>query len=121
MVWIGRIVSAVPILMLLFSGGMKVVKPDLVEEEWKRLGWEVSSITAIGIVELACTLIYAFPYTAVLGARLLTGYLGGATATHVRIGDPYYNVCAPIVFGVLVWAGLSLRDSRLRVLLSQKG
>jgi Mn2+/Fe2+ NRAMP family transporter len=69
----------------------------------------------IGILEIACTVIYVIPRTSVLGAILLTGYLGGATATHVRIGDPSFF--GPVIFGVLVWLGLWLRDARLRALL----
>lgn len=111
--WAGRIASALPVLMLLFSGGMKLVKPPLVVEEFARLGYAESLALGIGILELVCTVVYAIPRTSVLGAILLTGYLGGATATHVRIGDPFF---APIVVGLLVWGGLFLRDDRLRAL-----
>jgi len=112
--WAGRIISALPILMLLFSGVMKLVKPAPVVEEFARLGYAESAALGIGILEIVCTVIYAIPRTSILGAILLTGYLGGATATHVRIGDPFF---APVVFGVLVWLGLYLRDDRLRALL----
>jgi hypothetical protein len=113
MLWAGRIISGFVVLMLVFSAVMKLSKPAEVIEEFGRLGYPETVVLAIGIVELACALIYAVPQTAVLGAILLTGYLGGATATHVRIGDPFYG---PVVGGVLVWLGLYLRDPRLRVL-----
>jgi hypothetical protein len=112
--WAGRIVSALPVLMLLFSGVMKLLKPAAVVTEFGRLGYSESVVLGIGIVELLCTVVYLIPRTAVLGAILLTGYLGGATATHVRIGDPFIF---PIIFGVLLWLGLYLRDQRLRALL----
>ena len=109
--WAGRITSALPVLMLLFSSVMKFVKPASVVEGFVRLGYPESLAFGIGIVELACTVLYVIPQTSVLGAILLTGYLGGATATHVRIGEPFYM---PILLGTLVWAGLFLRDDRLR-------
>jgi len=111
--WAGRIASAVPVLMLLFSGGMKLVKPAFVVEEFARLGYAERLALGIGILEVVCAVVYAIPRTSVLGAILLTGYLGGATTTHVRIGDPFFG---PIVVGLLVWGGLFLRDDRLRAL-----
>lgn len=114
MLWTGRIISALPVLMLLMSGVMKLVKPAPLVEEFIRLGYAESHALGIGILEIVCTVIYVIPRTSVLGAILLTGYLGGATATHVRIGDQFF---APIVLGVLVWLGLFLRDGRLRALL----
>ncbi len=114
MLWTGRIISALPVLMLLMSGIMKFVKPEPVVQGFKDLGWDESKALALGIVELSCTVIYLIPRTSVLGAILLTGYLGGAIATHVRIGDQFIG---PLVFGVLVWLGLFLRDARLRALI----
>ena len=114
MIWAGRIMSALPVLMLLLSGVMKLVKPAAVVEGFARLGYPESLTVGIGIVELACATLYVVPRTSVLGAILLTAYLGGATATHVRIGEPFFM---PILLGVLVWGGLFLRDERLRVLL----
>jgi hypothetical protein len=113
----GWIVTALPVAMLLMSGVMKFVKPAPVVETFKHLEWDQSAALTLGIIELICTAIYVFPRTSVLGAVLLTGYLGGATATHVRIGDPVVQFAAPVVFGVLVWLGLYLRDPRLRALL----
>jgi len=114
MLWAGRILSALPVLMLLFSGVMKLMKPVSVLEGFVGLGYPESLAVGVGIVEIACAVLYVIPRTSVLGAILLTGYLGGATATHVRIGEPFF---IPIVLGVLVWGGLYLRDERLRALL----
>src|SRR5947208_14426001 len=111
--WAGWIVTALPVLLLIFSGVMKLVKPAPVAEGFTHLGYPESLALGIGLLELVCTAVYLIPQTAVLGAVLLTGYLGGATATHVRVGEPFY---APIVLGVLVWGGLYLRDGRLRAL-----
>jgi hypothetical protein len=112
--WAGRIVSALPALLLIFSGVMKLARPAPVLEGFAQFGYSESVIIGIGIVELACVAIYLIPRTAVLGAILLTGYLGGAVATHVRVADPYYG---PIIVGILVWGGLYLRDARLRAIL----
>jgi hypothetical protein len=114
MLWAGYIISALPVLMLLFSGVMKLLKPAPVMEGFVRFGYPESLALGIGIVELACAALYVIPRTSVLGAILLTGYLGGATATHVRIGEPFF---VPILLGVLIWGGLFLRDERLRALL----
>jgi hypothetical protein len=113
-VWVGRIISGLVVLMLVFSGVMKLARLSAVVEEFGRLGYSESVILGIGAVEIACAVIYAIPSTAVLGAILLTGYLGGAIATHVRVADPFYG---PLIGGALVWLGLFLRDSRLRDLL----
>ncbi len=112
--WAGRIMSAVPVLMLLMSATMKFVKPAQVMEGFTHLGYPERLAFPLGIVELACTILYVIPRTSALGAILLTGYLGGATATHLRIGDPFFG---PILLGVLVWGGLFLRDPRLRTLI----
>lgn len=114
MLWTGRILSALPVLMLIFSAVMKFVMPPDAAKGFEHLGYPVSLAFALGIVELTCTLLYVIPRTSVLGAILLAAYLGGATATHVRVGEPFY---LPILLGVLVWAGLYLRDPRLRALL----
>src|SRR5437763_70224 len=113
--WAGRVISALPVLVLLMSGAMKLVKPAGVVEGFNKLGWDEKLALSLGILEIACTAVYAIPRTAILGAILLTGYLGGATATHVRIGDPSFFM--PVILGVLVWLGLYLRDNRLRALL----
>ena len=112
--WTGRVISAVPVLMLLMSAGMKFSRSEEVLKGFHGMGWPERLAIALGIVELACTVLYVVPQTAVLGAILLTGYLGGATATHVRIHDAFYT---PVALGVLVWLGLYLRDPRLRALI----
>jgi uncharacterized protein YndB with AHSA1/START domain len=114
MLWAGRVVSALPVLMLVMSGVMKLVKPAPVVEGFAHLGYPEGLALGLGILELACTVVYVIPRTSVLGAVLLTGYLGGATATHVRVGEPSF---APVLLGVLVWGGLYLRDRRVRALL----
>lgn len=112
--WAGRIMSTLPVLMLLFSGVMKLLKPIPVVQEFARLGYPESLALGIGVLELVCTIVYVIPQTAILGAIVLTGYLGGATATHARVGDPFF---APIILGVLLWGGLYVRDERLRALI----
>jgi len=114
MLWGGRVASALPVLMLLMSGVMKFLKPAEVVEGFTKLGWDERLALGLGILEIACTIVYVIPQTAVLGAILLTGYLGGAVATHVRVGEQFIG---PVVFGVLLWLGLYLRDARLRTLL----
>ena len=106
--------STLPALFLLFDGVMKLVKPAPVVKATVGLGYSESVILPLGVVLLACTLLYLIPRTAVLGAILLTGYLGGAVASHVRHGDGLFAVCFPVIFGALIWGGLVLRDERLR-------
>jgi hypothetical protein len=115
--WAGIIIGALPTLMLLFSGVLKLAKPAGIVTEFSRLGYLENVILGIGILEIACTVVYIIPRVSVLGAILLTGYLGGAIATHVRIGDPLSKVLGPVIFGALLWGGLYLRDQRLRALL----
>jgi len=115
--WAGIIIGALPTLMLLFSGVLKLAKPAAVVTEFSRLGYPENVILGIGILEIACTVVYIIPRVSVLGAILLTGYLGGAVATHARIGDPLSNILGPVIFGALLWGGLYLRDERLRALL----
>ncbi len=117
MLWAGRIISALPALFLIVDGVMKLVKPPLVVEATVRLGYPESVILGLGIVLIACTVLYMIPTTSVLGAILLTGYLGGAVATHVRVGEGLFPVSFPIIMGVLIWGGLFLRDERLRALI----
>jgi hypothetical protein len=113
----GYIISGLPSLFLLIDGVMKLVKPAPVVEATVRLGYPESVILSLGIVLIACTLVYVIPRTSVLGAVLLTGYLGGAVATHVRVGDGLFPVSFPVLLGVLLWGGLFLRDVRLRALI----
>ncbi len=111
---IGWVLAVLPSLMLLFSGVMKLAKPPGLAEGFAHLGWPDRLALHLGIVEIVSTLIYLFPKTAVLGAVLLTGYLGGAMATHIRLGEPWY---AQFGLGVVIWFSLFLRDVRLRQLL----
>ena len=115
--WAGWIMSGIPSLFLLFDGVMKLVKPAFVVEATVRLGYPESSILPLGVVLLACTILYLIPRTSGLGAILLTGYLGGAVATHVRVGDEPFTLVFPFLVGGLLWGGLLLRDARLRALL----
>lgn len=114
MLWAGYILTALPVLMLLMSAVMKFVKPPPVVEGFAHLGLPESLALGIGILELICTVVYLIPRTAILGAILLTGYLGGATVIHLRVGDPFIM---PSIIGVLVWGGIFLRERRLRELI----
>jgi hypothetical protein len=115
--WAGIIITALPALFLFLDGVGKVAKPAVVVEATVRLGYPESVILYLGIVLLACTIVYVIPRTAVLGAILLTGYLGGAVATHVRAGGSLFEILFPVIMGALVWGGLYLRDQRLRALI----
>jgi hypothetical protein len=114
MLWTGRVVSALPALFLLMDGVMKLVKPAPVVEATVGLGYSENVILPLGVVLLVCTFLYLVPRTAVLGAILLTGYLGGAVASHLRHEDGLFAIFFPVVFGALIWGGLALRDERLR-------
>ena len=115
--WAGGILSGLPVLFLLLDGVMKLLKPVPVVEATVRLGYPESVILGLGILLLICTVMYVIPRTSILGAILLTGYLGGAVATHVRVGDGLFPIFFPVILGALVWLGLFLRDDRLRTLL----
>lgn len=115
--WAGRILSGFAALFFLMDGGMKLFKPPVVVETTLQLGYPEAAIVGIGMLLLVCTMLYLIPRTAILGAVLLTGYLGGAVATHVRVSGPLFNILFPVVFGCMVWGGLYLRDRRLRLVL----
>ena len=112
--WASYAMSGLPALALIASAGMKLAKVPAVQEGFAHLGWPASVVFGLGLVELACTVLYLVPATSVLGAILLTGYLGGAIATHSRIGEPFIG---PLVLGVLVWGGLYLRVPQLQALI----
>jgi hypothetical protein len=112
--WVGRAISALPAVLLLFSASLKITSSPMIVDPLGKAGFSPGLVTAIGVLELACVAIYLVPPTAVLGALLLTGYLGGAVVTHLRVGQP---LAMPVVIGVLVWAGLYLRDARVRAIL----
>ena len=117
MLWAGGLMSALAALFLFVDGVMKLLKPAVVVEATVQLGYPESVITGLGIVLLSCSVLYSIPRTAVLGAILLTGYLGGAVATHVRVGEGLFPIIFPVMVGGLLWGGLSLRDRRLRELI----
>jgi hypothetical protein len=117
MVWTGRVLSAVPTLMLLMTASMKLTNnPQMVEMLSGKFGYVAGSLTLIGVLELASAILYAIPRTAPLGAIFVTGYLGGAIATHVRVGD-FGGAFVPFALAVIAWAGLCARDKRLQALL----
>jgi hypothetical protein len=118
--WTGRILSGLVVLFLLVDAGFKLIKPlpAPAVQAFGQLGYPVGLAAGIGILLLACVALYAVPRTSVLGAILLTGYLGGAVASHVRVGDPWFShALFPVYIGLLVWGGLYLRDQRLRALI----
>lgn len=113
----GYVLSALAVLFLLFDAVIKVVQAAPAVESTVQLGYPAAYVVVLGLIELACVAVYAFPRSALLGAILLTGWFGGAMATHVRAGSPAFSVIFPILIGLMVWGGLFLRDARLRELL----
>ena len=114
--WAGWILSAGSISILLMSARWKLTFDPWYVQEWGRLGWATTSLPWIGLTQLACVVLYLTPPTAVLGAVLLTGYLGGAISQYTRLGEPY-PVLVPLTTALVAWAGLYLREERLRALL----
>ena len=114
-VWTGRVLSAIPVLMLLFGAMAKLIRSPQVVQGFAQFGVPDNLILVVGIIELACVIIYLIPRTAVLGAILMTALFGGATITNVRAGNPLYFV--PVALGILAWAGLFFRDERVRALI----
>jgi hypothetical protein len=112
-IWAGRLLSALPVLLMVFGGTFGLLKPDVVQPGFTHYGYPAHLLVPICVIEILCALVYAVPRTSVFGAILLTAYLGGATATHVRLGEGFFM---PIVVAVVVWLGLYLRDERLRKL-----
>jgi len=116
--WTGRILSGLAVLFLLLDAVMKLMKVQPVRDAFSKVGWPTSLIIPIGTVLLVCIIVYLIPQTSVLGAILLTGYLGGAVATHVRVGDPLFShALFPTYIALLLWGGLFLREPRLHALL----
>ena len=119
MLWTGRILSGLVVLFLIFDGTIKLVPLPIVIETMQQLGYPatVELARGLGILLLICTVLYVWPRTSVLGAVLLTGYLGGAIATHVRIGNPLFShTLFGVYLGLLIWGGLYLRDAEIRAL-----
>ena len=116
--WAGIILSALPVLFVLFDGAIHLMVIPPVVQAFTQLGYPVSTSRALGVIELVCIVLYLMPRTSVLGAILLTGYLGGAVATNLRVGSPIFsNTLFPVYVGVLAWGGLFLREKRLRTLI----
>ena len=115
--WAGRALSGFAALFLLMDGTMKLFKPSFVLEANEQLGFPESALVGIGMLLIACTIVYLVPRTAIVGAVLLTGYLGGAVATQVRAGSSLFETMFPVMIGALVWGGLWPRDNRLKELL----
>lgn len=112
--WTGYTLSVLAILFLLFDGTIKVLQLPVAVESTTQLGYAANLLLGIGLVELVCLLLYAIPQTAILGAILMTGYLGGAVATHVRAGSDWFSVIFPFMIGALLWGGLYLRNETVR-------
>lgn len=118
LVWTGRILSGFVVLFLLFDGGIKFTQIPAVVDTFQQMGYPVKYATLIGIVEIICVILYAIPRTAVLGAVLLMGLLGGGIATHIRIESPLFShTLFGVYLGLIMWAGLYLRMPRLRAVL----
>ncbi len=117
--WSGRVISGLAVLFLLFDSLTKIMLVAPVVKASAQLGYPVSLLPVVGAILLVCTVVYAYPRTAVIGALLLTGYLGGAVEANLRIGTPLFsNVLFPVYFAVLVWGGVFLRQRRARTLLA---
>jgi hypothetical protein len=114
--WTGRVVSVAPVYILLWSARAKLTHDAWYVREWSRIGWSPDAVSGVGLVQLTCVALYLIPQTAVLGTVLLTGYLGGAIASYVRMGEPYPPL-VPLTTCLLAWLGIYLRDARLRALL----
>jgi len=114
----GYVLSGLVILFLSFDIAIKFINPPQVAQASAHIGWPSSLAPVLGAILLLCTALYAMPRTSIFGAVLLTGYLGGAVATHLRVGDPLFShVLFPVYLGVLLWIGLFLRDQRVRALI----
>jgi hypothetical protein len=114
LLWTGRVLTGLTVLFLLFDAFVKFTRPPQVTEAFVRLGIPIGLSGSIGVLILASTVLYAIPRTAVLGAVLLTGFLGGAVAIQMRAGSPTFETVFPVMFGVILWAGVYLRSCALR-------
>lgn len=115
--WAGRVVTALPVLLLLMSGVMSILRPPEAVQGTVKFGYAESSMVPLGITLLSCVVIHLIPQTAVLGAILLTGWLGGAVATHVRVYEGVFPIIFPVIVGSMIWLGLVLRSGRVRAVL----
>ena len=115
MLWIGRLLSVWPVFVVGMSATWKLTRNPWYVAEFSRIGWQGSALPLLAFLQLGCILLYVIPRTAILGAILLTGYLGGAVAAYTRMGEPY-PVLVPFSTAVIAWIGIYLRDARLRAL-----
>lgn len=113
LLWVGRVLTALVVLFLLFDAFGKLTMPQPVMNAFLRLGLSTRTSSLLVELLLAGTVLYALPWTSVLGAVVLTGYLGGAVAIHVRAGSPFFETIFPVLFGTIMWAGLLMRERRL--------
>jgi hypothetical protein len=117
-IWTGRIMSGFMVAFLLMDAATHLAKVQPVVHAFERIGWPIGLAVPLGIVELLCIAVYVFPRTSILGAILLTGYLGGAVLAHLRVGSPLFGeMLFPVYLGILLWGGLYLREARLRAFL----
>ncbi|MGX8011173.1 DoxX family protein [Mesorhizobium sp. ORM8.1] len=118
--WTGRVLSAIVVLFMIFDGVIKLPPLGVVTETMAQIGWpaDVGTARLLGVIGLVSTALYALPRTSVLGAILLTGYMGGAIATHIRIGNPLFShTLFGVYLGIILWGGLYLRDPKVRALI----
>lgn len=115
--WTGWVVSLWPVFVVASSATWKLTRNAWYVAEFARIGWPESALNLLAFLQLGCIVLFLIPRTSVLGAILLTGYLGGAVATHLRVHDPLFDTLFPVIFGVLVWGGLYWRDPRLGALI----
>jgi hypothetical protein len=114
LVWLGRVMTGLAVLPFIMSASMKFMGGPQVVQGFSHFGWPESMLITLGILEAVSVVLYLIPQTAVLGGIVLTGYLGGAISTHLRIGEAVY---IHVIIGLLIWGGLYLRESRLQVLI----
>jgi|SRR5579871_1903720 len=120
--WAGHGMTGLVVLFLTFDSVSKFINPPQVAQAFAETGWPIQMAAVLGTILLSCTALYVIPRTSVLGAILLSGYLGGAVATHLRLGDPLFShVLFPVYMGVLAWGGLYLREERLKALIPLRG
>jgi len=118
MMWAGRVLSGLMVAFLLMDAVMHLTKIEPVVQAFARLGWPIGMAVPLGLVELVCIALYVYPRSSILGAILLTGYLGGAVVTHLRVGSSLFGeMLFPVYIGILVWGGLYGREPRLRALI----
>ena len=118
--WPGRVLSALVVAFMAFDGIIHIARPAPVIEAFAQLGYPLRLAVGLGVLELVFTLVYAIPRTAFIGALLLTGYLGGAIATQLRVGSGWFPTIFPVIVAALLWTGLALRDPRVRGLVGDR-